>query len=109
MYETAAGRIWWITREARQHMGEAVQQNYQAITAAMYVPFVSSIKSQRHSNVVRSLESGMLYPITLIVATVVPFILDPATRGSNVPVDLMGVSMLMAVRTPVSPVLHYSA
>ena len=36
---TEAGRIRWISKEARQHMGAPVHEKYKLIIATMYVSF----------------------------------------------------------------------
>ncbi|KAK1229644.1 hypothetical protein PQX77_007280 [Marasmius sp. AFHP31] len=75
-----AGRIWWITREARRQAEMPVQAKYKAIVAAI-------------------LESGLLYPIALLASELVSLMLDPETRG-KVPVSLEPISNLMAGLAP---------
>ncbi|KAK1223924.1 hypothetical protein PQX77_013203 [Marasmius sp. AFHP31] len=74
------GRIWWISREARRHMGTSIHAKYKAIVAAV-------------------LESGALYPIFLIVAMVISVVLDPDSHGT-VPVDLSVISVLLSGLAP---------
>ncbi|KAK1224583.1 hypothetical protein PQX77_012513 [Marasmius sp. AFHP31] len=75
-----AGRIWWISREARQHMGATVQKKYNTIVAVI-------------------IESGLLYPTTQIVSIIIPLTLDPDARGV-IPVDLTFVAILMSGLAP---------
>ncbi|KAG7100281.1 hypothetical protein E1B28_002054 [Marasmius oreades] len=75
-----AGRIWWVSREARQLMGTRVNARYKTIFAAI-------------------LESGILYPTTVIAAMVIVTVLDPHNYGT-VPVDLSVVSTLMSGLAP---------
>ncbi|KAK1223918.1 hypothetical protein PQX77_013197 [Marasmius sp. AFHP31] len=75
-----AGRIWWVSREARKLMGRGVHTKYKAIVAAI-------------------LESGLLYPTTLLASIVVPRVLDPRNEGL-VPVDLGPIATLMSGLAP---------
>uniref|UniRef100_A0A0W0FF70 Uncharacterized protein n=2 Tax=Moniliophthora roreri TaxID=221103 RepID=A0A0W0FF70_MONRR len=59
-----AGRIWWISREARKHMGPAIKTKYNMIVAII-------------------LESGILYPIFLTADIIVKTLADPANNGSS--------------------------
>ncbi|KAJ8077845.1 hypothetical protein PM082_002285 [Marasmius tenuissimus] len=74
---TVGGRIWWISREARRHMGATTHSRYKAIVAAI-------------------IESGLLYPTTLIASMLITSILDPESRGT-IPVDLGKVANMMSV------------
>ncbi|KAJ8079841.1 hypothetical protein PM082_016666 [Marasmius tenuissimus] len=74
------GRIWWISREARQHMGTPVHARYRAIVAAI-------------------VESGLLYPTIGIISVVIPLVLDPDTHGT-LPIDLVPVAALMSGLAP---------
>ncbi|KAK1221019.1 hypothetical protein PQX77_016182 [Marasmius sp. AFHP31] len=76
----AAGRIWWISRDARHHMGVPVQARYQTVSTVI-------------------LESGILYPTTLIASIVVPIIYDKHSHGT-LPVDLTAVAYLIAGLAP---------
>ncbi|ESK87006.1 hypothetical protein Moror_12006 [Moniliophthora roreri MCA 2997] len=58
-----AGRIWWISREARKHMGPAIKAKYNMIVAII-------------------LESGMLYPIFLTTGVIYTSLADPDNLGS---------------------------
>ncbi|KAF5346012.1 hypothetical protein D9758_013880 [Tetrapyrgos nigripes] len=55
-----AGRIWWIARQAHQILGIKTRQRYRTVIAIV-------------------LESGIFYPISLIVCSVSLFVLLPAT------------------------------
>ncbi|KAK1223224.1 hypothetical protein PQX77_013903 [Marasmius sp. AFHP31] len=77
-----AWRIWWISREARQQMGMPIHAKYKTIVAVI-------------------LESGALYPASLIVETVVPLTLDPI-RAGKVPLD---IGILAALFTGLAPTL----
>uniref|UniRef100_A0A0W0FUS6 Uncharacterized protein n=1 Tax=Moniliophthora roreri TaxID=221103 RepID=A0A0W0FUS6_MONRR len=57
-----AGRIWWISREARKHMGPAIKTKYNIIVAII-------------------LESGILYPIFLTTSTIYALLADPDAHG----------------------------
>ncbi|ESK80982.1 hypothetical protein Moror_7629 [Moniliophthora roreri MCA 2997] len=59
-----AGRIWWISREARKHMGPAIKTKYNTIVAII-------------------LESGILYPIFLTTTVVYVLLGDPDGQGFN--------------------------
>uniref|UniRef100_A0A0W0FBF1 Uncharacterized protein n=1 Tax=Moniliophthora roreri TaxID=221103 RepID=A0A0W0FBF1_MONRR len=63
-----AGRIWWITRQARILMGQTINDKYKRIVAII-------------------LESGVLYPIAIIVQIIIGYTVDPEASGA-VPVDL---------------------
>ncbi|KAI3617020.1 hypothetical protein WG66_004208 [Moniliophthora roreri] len=58
----ATGRIWWISREARKHMGPAIKTKYNIIVAII-------------------LESGILYPIFLTTSTIYALLADPDAHG----------------------------
>ncbi|ESK86773.1 hypothetical protein Moror_15151 [Moniliophthora roreri MCA 2997] len=58
-----AGRIWWISREARKHMGPAIKTKYNMIIAII-------------------LESGILYPIFLTTGVIYNLSVDPDSHGS---------------------------
>ncbi|KAJ8077912.1 hypothetical protein PM082_002353 [Marasmius tenuissimus] len=76
-----AGKIWWITREARRNMGMSIHSvQYKAIVAAI-------------------IESGVLYPTSLITSIMVRLIIDPDAHGT-LPVDLAAVSTMMAGFAP---------
>ncbi|KAJ8077834.1 hypothetical protein PM082_002274 [Marasmius tenuissimus] len=75
-----AGRIWWVSREARQQMGAQVNARYKAIVAAI-------------------LESGILYPTTVIAAMIIVTVLDPNNYGT-MPIDLAVVSTMMSGLAP---------
>ncbi|KAJ8077829.1 hypothetical protein PM082_002269 [Marasmius tenuissimus] len=77
-----AGRIWWISREARRHMGTSTHARYKVIVASI-------------------LESGLLYPTTLIAAVVLPLAMssDSLAQGT-IPVDLTMVATLMSGLAP---------
>ncbi|KAK7038784.1 hypothetical protein VNI00_010670 [Paramarasmius palmivorus] len=66
-----AGRIWWISRQARHILSRADNQQYRAIIAII-------------------LESGLIYPVLQIIYIVTLRILDPERIG-NIPVDLFPV------------------
>ncbi|KAK1220848.1 hypothetical protein PQX77_016368, partial [Marasmius sp. AFHP31] len=74
-------RIWWISREARRHLGRSVGAKYKTIVATI-------------------LESGLLYPTTLIIGMVIPLILDPESHGTGILVDFSIVSTLMSGLAP---------
>uniref|UniRef100_A0A0W0EYX9 Uncharacterized protein n=1 Tax=Moniliophthora roreri TaxID=221103 RepID=A0A0W0EYX9_MONRR len=57
-----AGRIWWISQEARKHMGPAIKAKYNMIVAII-------------------LESGILYPIFLTTGVIYTFLADPDAHG----------------------------
>ncbi|KAK7032491.1 hypothetical protein VNI00_013060 [Paramarasmius palmivorus] len=65
---TTAGGIWWISRQARKEMGRTIDQKYKTIVAII-------------------LESGVLYPLAIIVQVTVGYTVDPDASGA-VPVDL---------------------
>ncbi|KAJ8077867.1 hypothetical protein PM082_002308 [Marasmius tenuissimus] len=73
------GRIWWISREARR-FEKPVHSKYKAIVVVI-------------------LESGLLYPVSMIVATVIPIVLDPDSHGT-VPIHAASISTLMAGLAP---------
>ncbi|EEB95138.1 hypothetical protein MPER_05941 [Moniliophthora perniciosa FA553] len=58
-----ASRIWWISREARKHMGPAIKTKYNTI-------------------VVIILESGILYPIFVTTGVIFNLLADPDSYGS---------------------------
>ncbi|KAK1223920.1 hypothetical protein PQX77_013199 [Marasmius sp. AFHP31] len=74
------GRIWWISRAARQQMGAKFHARYKDIVVAI-------------------LESGVLFPATLITSMVIPVVVDPDSRGL-VPVNLATISALMSGLAP---------
>ncbi|ESK87377.1 hypothetical protein Moror_11685 [Moniliophthora roreri MCA 2997] len=57
-----AGRIWWISREARKHLGPAIKTKYNTIVAII-------------------LESGILYAIFLTTTVVYELLADPEVHG----------------------------
>ncbi|KAI3601622.1 hypothetical protein WG66_003057 [Moniliophthora roreri] len=75
-----AGRIWWISREARKHMGPAIKTKYNTIVAII-------------------LESGILYPIFLATYVVYTLLLDPDAGGS-IPFQLFIVTYQVAGIAP---------
>ncbi|KAL0575369.1 hypothetical protein V5O48_006600 [Marasmius crinis-equi] len=75
IHDIKAGRIWWITRQARASLGKAVQQRYKTIV--VIIGFTLKVR----------LESGMIYPFTLIFVAVFERIVDPSGSGL-IPVDL---------------------
>ncbi|ESK87507.1 hypothetical protein Moror_2057 [Moniliophthora roreri MCA 2997] len=75
-----AGRIWWISREARKHMGPAIETKYNTIIAII-------------------LESGILYPIFL-TASVIYILLLSDDLTVLVPFDLLPVSYQIAGIAP---------
>ncbi|KAK1226998.1 hypothetical protein PQX77_010007 [Marasmius sp. AFHP31] len=79
-----AGRIWWIHREASEQMASESttysKSNLKVIVAAI-------------------LESGLLYSATLLVAVVVPRVIDPSARGLS-PFDPNVMSVQMAAIAP---------
>ncbi|KAJ8077627.1 hypothetical protein PM082_002059 [Marasmius tenuissimus] len=77
---STAGRIWWISREARQHMGPTVHARYRTIVAVI-------------------LESGLLYPTFSIAAMVIPLALDPQFHGT-IPIHLTAIATLMSGLAP---------
>ncbi|ESK93741.1 hypothetical protein Moror_1439 [Moniliophthora roreri MCA 2997] len=75
-----AGRIWWMAREARtflQSQVHAIDRNYKSLASVIF-------------------ESGMLYPITLIVHVV----LAESTSKIGIPIDLTPIAILMAGIVP---------
>ncbi|EEB95244.1 hypothetical protein MPER_05817, partial [Moniliophthora perniciosa FA553] len=58
-----AGRIWWISREARKHMGPAIKTKYNTIVAII-------------------LESGILYPVFLTTNVIYSSLADPGGHSS---------------------------
>ena len=82
-------------------MGRPVHQKYKVIVNVMYVAPMLQQPSRR-LNLVYSLESGILYPITTVVAVLIPLITDPGLHG-NIPFDLAPVACLFSVRTSISP------
>ncbi|KAI3611890.1 hypothetical protein WG66_016153 [Moniliophthora roreri] len=75
-----AGRIWWITRQARRLLGRGVQEKYVSI-------------------VVIILESGMIYPVLLIIGLIITHTTDPTKQGL-VPVDFFPLVSLAAGIAP---------
>ncbi|ESK81504.1 hypothetical protein Moror_15687 [Moniliophthora roreri MCA 2997] len=59
-----AGRIWWISQEARKHMGPAIKTKYSTIVAII-------------------LESGILYLIFLTTTVVYSLLADPDATAST--------------------------
>uniref|UniRef100_A0A0W0FZV2 Uncharacterized protein n=1 Tax=Moniliophthora roreri TaxID=221103 RepID=A0A0W0FZV2_MONRR len=57
-----AGRIWWISHEARKHMGPAIRTKYNMIVAII-------------------LESGIIYPIFLTANTINEALTNPDGTG----------------------------
>ncbi|KAG7087923.1 hypothetical protein E1B28_011970 [Marasmius oreades] len=72
--------IWWITRQARQFMGQSVCTRYNDIVGII-------------------IESGLLYAGSLLTAVVVEFTIDPQSTG-KVPVELTVVTGLMSGLAP---------
>uniref|UniRef100_A0A0W0G8D3 Uncharacterized protein n=1 Tax=Moniliophthora roreri TaxID=221103 RepID=A0A0W0G8D3_MONRR len=66
-----AGRIWWITRKARKLLGQSVDREYNTIVAAI-------------------LESGIVYPVVMIIRVIITYANDP-TQESLVPIELVPV------------------
>ncbi|KAJ8073286.1 hypothetical protein PM082_020158 [Marasmius tenuissimus] len=75
-----AGRIWWITRQARSMMGEQIDHTYRAIVAII-------------------LESGLLYPITQVINIILQYKVDVYARGLS-PVDLSAIPIQAAGIAP---------
>ncbi|ESK86786.1 hypothetical protein Moror_15148 [Moniliophthora roreri MCA 2997] len=75
-----AGRIWWISHEARKYMGPAIKTKYNTIVAII-------------------LESGIIYPILLTAATLIDKLADPDRSGSA-PVSLWIVTYQVAGIAP---------
>ncbi|KAK1217558.1 hypothetical protein PQX77_019787 [Marasmius sp. AFHP31] len=76
-----AGRIWWISREVGRHSGVLqLWPRHKAIVAAI-------------------LESGLLYPATLITTVAVNRVLDPNQTGT-VPIDFGSAAILMSGLAP---------
>uniref|UniRef100_A0A0W0G2V6 Uncharacterized protein n=1 Tax=Moniliophthora roreri TaxID=221103 RepID=A0A0W0G2V6_MONRR len=75
-----AGRIWWISREARKHMGPAIKTKYNTIVAII-------------------LESGILYPIFLTTGIIYIILIDPGSSGS-IPFQLAFVTYQVAGIAP---------
>uniref|UniRef100_A0A0W0EYN0 Uncharacterized protein n=1 Tax=Moniliophthora roreri TaxID=221103 RepID=A0A0W0EYN0_MONRR len=76
-----AGRIWWISREARKHMGPAIKTKYNTIVAII-------------------LESGILYPIFLTTAVVYNLLLTDSGSTGSVPFQLLLVTYQVAGIAP---------
>uniref|UniRef100_A0A0W0G537 Uncharacterized protein n=1 Tax=Moniliophthora roreri TaxID=221103 RepID=A0A0W0G537_MONRR len=70
-----AGHIWWISHEAQKHMGPAIRTNYHTIVAIIWVLQLEPIITQ-------FLESGILYSIFVIIATIYTTLTDPDHDGS---------------------------
>ncbi|ESK84574.1 hypothetical protein Moror_6097 [Moniliophthora roreri MCA 2997] len=81
-----AGHIWWISREARKHMGPAIKTKYNTIVAII-------------------LESGILYPILLTTSIVCSLLLDPDAVGS-IPFQLFLVTYQVAGIAPTLIIIH---
>ncbi|ESK85685.1 hypothetical protein Moror_9912 [Moniliophthora roreri MCA 2997] len=79
-----AGRIWWISREARKHLGPASKIKYNMVVAVI-------------------LESGIIYPIFLIAATVVDRLANPDHHNSapfsvwNVTYQVTGIAPTLII------------
>uniref|UniRef100_A0A0W0FWN9 Uncharacterized protein n=1 Tax=Moniliophthora roreri TaxID=221103 RepID=A0A0W0FWN9_MONRR len=75
-----AGRIWWISQEARKHMGPAIKTKYNTIIAII-------------------LESGILYPIFLTTTAIYTLLIDPDAQNSS-PFSLFIVTYQVAGIAP---------
>jgi len=78
-------------------MGRPVHQKYKVIVTVMYV-FPMLYSPSKGLNSLYSLESGILYPTTLVATVVLPFITDPKLHG-NALFDLSPVACLLSVST----------
>ncbi|KAK7032485.1 hypothetical protein VNI00_013053 [Paramarasmius palmivorus] len=67
-----AGRIWWITRQARQLMGQRINSKYRTIIAII-------------------LESGSIYPTSIIVYLIIANTLYYTNTAGILPIDLYPV------------------
>ncbi|KAJ8074206.1 hypothetical protein PM082_012498 [Marasmius tenuissimus] len=76
----AAGRIFWISREASRIMGKDTRTRYRTIIAII-------------------LESGVLYPAVMIVSVVMQMTLDPEASGA-LRIDLTPTSFVVAGIAP---------
>ncbi|KAL0060964.1 hypothetical protein AAF712_012228 [Marasmius tenuissimus] len=76
----AAGRIFWISREASRIMGKDTRRRYRTIIAII-------------------LESGVLYPAVMIVSVVMQMTLDPEVSGA-LRIDLTPTSFVVAGIAP---------
>ncbi|KAK1224000.1 hypothetical protein PQX77_013119 [Marasmius sp. AFHP31] len=76
----AAGRIFWISREASRIMGKDTRTRYRTIVAII-------------------LESGVLYPAVMIVSVVMQMTLDPNASG-GLKIDLTPTSFVVAGIAP---------
>ncbi|EEB97928.1 hypothetical protein MPER_02655, partial [Moniliophthora perniciosa FA553] len=76
-----AARIWWISRQARHLLGRGIQQKYVSIVAII------------------SLESGMIYPVLLIIGLIITRMTD-LTKQGLVPVDFFPLVSLAAGIAP---------
>ncbi|KAG7086946.1 hypothetical protein E1B28_002863 [Marasmius oreades] len=74
------GRIWWITRQARQFMGGSTRTRYNDIVAII-------------------IESGLLYAGCMLTGTIFNMVLDHQSTGT-VPFDLSVVTILMSGLAP---------
>ncbi|KAJ8085437.1 hypothetical protein PM082_004253 [Marasmius tenuissimus] len=75
-----AGRISWLTREARALLGRRVDTRYKRIVAII-------------------IESGMLYSTTLLVSVIIPFVMDSGSAGF-IPVDLSALTIQLSGLAP---------
>uniref|UniRef100_A0A0W0EZ20 Uncharacterized protein n=1 Tax=Moniliophthora roreri TaxID=221103 RepID=A0A0W0EZ20_MONRR len=76
-----AGRIWWISREARKHMGPVIKSKYNTIVAII-------------------LESGILYPIFLTTSLIYTLLLDKPDVTGSMPFNLFSISYQVAGIAP---------
>ncbi|KAJ8075517.1 hypothetical protein PM082_021147 [Marasmius tenuissimus] len=75
-----AGRIWWTVRQVGQITGSRVYTKYKTILATI-------------------LESGLLYSATLLVATLLPLVIDPKNLGQG-SIDFSVISTQMSGIAP---------
>ncbi|KAK1224365.1 hypothetical protein PQX77_012726 [Marasmius sp. AFHP31] len=73
-------KIWWTGREARRLVGIPIDARYKPIVAAI-------------------LESGVLYPATLLASIIVPLTVDPNSKRT-LPINLDAVAALMSGLAP---------
>ncbi|KAK1234653.1 hypothetical protein PQX77_002136 [Marasmius sp. AFHP31] len=75
-----AGRIWWISREARKLGGKPLSSRYNAIVAII-------------------IESGFIYSATTLLYIILAMTIDPEAHGL-MPIDLSVLSSQMAGLAP---------
>ncbi|KAL0060698.1 hypothetical protein AAF712_012521 [Marasmius tenuissimus] len=75
-----AGRIWYITREARKVLGSPIRSRYKTIVSII-------------------MESGSLYTVTLLATIILYFTVDPKNTG-GIPVDLAVLSTQLSGLAP---------